>query len=94
MTHCNPLSGLRKNGSIGIPLPDTEARVAPLDDPSASVAPGTHGELLIRGPQVMRGYWQRPEETQEVLTDGWLRTGDIAVMDADGFFFIVAGRRT
>ncbi len=93
VTHCNPLGGLRKNGSIGIPLPDTEARVAPLDDPSASVAPGTHGELLIRGPQVMRGYWQRPEETQEALTDGWLRTGDIAIMDTDGFFFIVGRKK-
>ena len=93
VTHCNPLGGLRKNGSIGIPLPDTEARVAPLDDPSASAAPGTHGELLIRGPQVMRGYWQRPEETQEALTDGWLRTGDIAIMDTDGFFFIVGRKK-
>jgi long-chain acyl-CoA synthetase len=91
ITHCNPLFGLRKAGSIGIPLPDVEARIVDLETgetlpPAADMA----GELLIRGPQVMQGYWQRPEDTAEALDqDGWLRTGDIAKMDADGYFSIV-----
>ncbi len=80
VTHINPIRGCRKIGSIGIPLPNTDARIA--DD----------GELLIRGPQVMAGYWNRPEETAEVLEDGWLKTGDIVKMDEDNFF-IFADRK-
>ncbi len=60
-----------------------------MDDAGADVAPGEAGELLIKGPQVMRGYWQRPQDTANVLRDGWLATGDVAVMDEDGYLAIV-----
>jgi long-chain acyl-CoA synthetase len=91
ISHCNPLFGLRKPGSIGIPLPDVEAKVVDLES-DKPIPPGadTAGELLIRGPQVMKGYWNRPEDTAACLSpDGWLRTGDIAKIDADGYFAIV-----
>jgi long-chain acyl-CoA synthetase len=88
ITHANPLAGLIKEG-IGIPFPDTEARVVEMDDPAKGVAQGQIGELAVRGPQVMKGYWNKPEETALVLRDGWLLTGDIAKMDEDGYFFIV-----
>jgi long-chain acyl-CoA synthetase len=87
LTHANPL-GRARAGSIGIPLPDTDARIVDLET-GADVAPGESGELLIRGPQVMRGYWKRPEATVEAMGDGWFRTGDVAVMDGDGYFAIV-----
>lgn len=92
VTHSNPLQGERRVGSIGIPLPGTQARVA---DPQtgATLPPGEVGELLIRGPQVMRGYWNLPEQTAETLRDGWLHTGDLARMDEDGFFTIVDRQR-
>ena len=88
VTHCNPLFGRRKVGSIGLPYPDVEARVV---DPTTHepLPVGEVGELAVRGPQVMRGYWNRPEETAQVLADGWLFTGDIARMDEDGYFYIV-----
>jgi len=89
VTHVNPLDGRARDGSIGLPLPSTEVRLVD-PDTGQDVGPGEIGEILIRGPQVMRGYWKRPEETAAVLTpDGWLRTGDLAVMDEDGFFRIV-----
>jgi long-chain acyl-CoA synthetase len=87
LTHANPLERA-KPGSIGVPLPDTDARIVDLET-GADVKPGESGELLIRGPQVMRGYWKRPEATAEVLRDGWLSTGDVAVMDGEGYFAIV-----
>jgi len=87
LTHANPV-GRTKPGSIGVPLPDTDARIVDLET-GADVPPGASGELLIRGPQVMRGYWERPEETARVLADGWFRTGDVAVMDDEGYFRIV-----
>jgi long-chain acyl-CoA synthetase len=87
LTHANPVTR-PKPGSIGIPLPDTDARVVDLDS-GADVAPGQSGELLIRGPQVMRAYWQRPDETARAFRDGWFATGDVAVMDDDGYFAIV-----
>ncbi len=91
VTHANPLHGLRKVGSIGIPLPSTEARIVDLHDGRKPMKPGQIGELLVRGPQVMLGYWRQPEATQEVITsDGWLRTGDVAQMDPDGYFRIIA----
>jgi long-chain acyl-CoA synthetase len=91
VTHANPLSGLRKIGSIGIPFPNTEARIVDLRQGKRSVPQGQIGELSIRGPQVMMGYWQQPVETKRVLhADGWLLTGDVAQMDADGYFRIVA----
>jgi long-chain acyl-CoA synthetase len=82
-----PLNGQRHKDTIGIPAPMTEVRL--VDDRGEPVPPGQPGELIVRGPQVMRGYWQRPEATAEVLKDGWLYTGDVAVMDAEGTFKIV-----
>ncbi|MDB5807490.1 MAG: long-chain fatty acid--CoA ligase [Betaproteobacteria bacterium] len=87
-THSNPFSGRRRPGAIGLPLPDTEAKVVD-PDTGVTLPPDTPGELVLRGPQVMRGYWQRPEETALALRDGWLYTGDIAKMDEDGFFTII-----
>jgi long-chain acyl-CoA synthetase len=84
----NPLDLKEYNGSIGLPVPSTD--VAIWSDEGQPLPPGGIGELMVRGPQVMKGYWQRPEETAKVLDgDGWLRTGDIARMDEDGYFYIV-----
>ncbi|PWH16273.1 MAG: long-chain fatty acid--CoA ligase [Anaerolineae bacterium] len=91
ITHANPLNGLRKVGSIGIPLPSTEARIVDLQRGRKAVETGQIGELAIRGPQVMLGYWRNPEASHQVLLeDGWLLTGDVAIMDADGYFRIIA----
>jgi len=89
VTHANPLVGERREGSIGMPLPDTDVRLIDLDDPDRVVAQGERGELCISGPQVMLGYWNKPEETALVIRNGWLHTGDVAVMDPDGYFRIV-----
>jgi long-chain acyl-CoA synthetase len=83
----NPIGGLVKDSTIGIPLPSTDVRC--VDEDGNPVPNGEPGEIAIKGPQVMPGYWQRPDETARVLKDGWLRTGDIAVMDEDGYFRIV-----
>jgi long-chain acyl-CoA synthetase len=85
----NPIYGKRKAGTIGMPLPDTRARVVDPTDPDRTVPTGEAGELAINGPQVMRGYWNRPDESAQVLRDGWLLTGDMAVMDEEGYFQIV-----
>jgi long-chain acyl-CoA synthetase len=90
VTHVNPFSGgKRKVGSIGIPISDTECRIVNLDDGNTDVPVGESGELLVRGPQVMKGYRNNPEETTNTLADDWLHTGDIAKMDEDGYFYIV-----
>jgi long-chain acyl-CoA synthetase len=95
VTHINPIYGKRKFGTIGLPIPDTDCRIVDLDDPSKEMPPGEPGELAIAGPQVMKGYWNRPEETAEVIRkendDGarWFYTGDIATMDEEGYFSIV-----
>ena len=89
ITHLNPLRGIRKMGSIGLPFPDTMARVVSLEDGVTPLKSGEPGELLIQGPQVMPGYWNRPEDTAATLRGGWLHTGDVAVMDDEGYFFIV-----
>ena len=83
----NPLGGLQKDGTIGIPVPSTQIRCVDEDGNDAPV--GVPGELIARGPQIMKGYWQRDEDTAMSLEGGWLRTGDIAQMDADGYFTIV-----
>jgi len=88
VTHCNPMNGIVKE-CIGIPFPDTDAKLVDPEDPSKPVGPGEAGELAVRGPQVMKGYWNHPDETAAVLRDGWLLTGDIAKMDEDGYFSIV-----
>ena len=91
VTHANPLGGDRKVGSIGIPLPSTEHRIVDLAHRNKDVKPGQLGELAVRGPQVMMGYWNNPQATAEVLTeDGWLLTGDIAQQDEDGYVRIIA----
>lgn len=84
---CNPIAGGDIVGTIGMPLPSTEIRL--VDDDGVQVPLGKEGEVVARGPQVMQGYWQRPDETAKVLVDGWLKTGDVAVMAENGFFKIV-----
>ena len=84
----NPIHGHRKSGTIGVPIPNTEARIVHLET-RENLNPGQVGELAIKGPQVMKEYWKMPEETAEVLQDGWLYTGDMAIMDHEGFFSIV-----
>ncbi len=87
---CNPAVGVNKTGSIGVPMTQTEIELRDPADPARRVPLGERGELCIRGPQVMLGYWNRPEETAASFTpDGFFRTADIAVMDADGYLFIV-----
>ncbi len=88
-THVNPVDGERREGSIGLPLPSTEARVVDLETGTRVLGPNEVGELSVRGPQVMRGYYLQPAETAAVLADGWLRTGDVARIDPDGYAYIV-----
>lgn len=91
VTHCNPLfgAGKQKVGSIGVPYPDVEARIVDLDTGDRELPTGEAGELVLRGPQLMDGYYRKPEETARTLRDGWLHTGDIARVDEDGYFSIV-----
>ena len=90
VTHVNPLTkGVVKDGSIGPPFSATDARVVSLDDGARPLKVGEVGELAVKGPQVMKGYWRQEEETKAVLRDGWFLTGDIAKMDEDGYFYIV-----
>jgi long-chain acyl-CoA synthetase len=89
ITHLNPADGSHRFGSIGLPLPGTEARIVDMEVGSIELPPGKPGELAIRGPQVMRGYAKQPDETAGSLRNGWLYTGDIAYMDEDGFFYIM-----
>lgn len=88
-THCNPIMGENRTGSIGLPLPDVDARIISLEDEKTVLPPGEPGELVIHGPQLMQGYHNMPEETALALREGWLYTGDIAYMDKDGYFFLV-----
>ncbi|MEN1968284.1 long-chain-fatty-acid--CoA ligase [Lentibacillus sp. N15] len=87
VTHANFVWGNRVNGSIGIPWPDTDAKI--LDNDLNEVEIGETGELAVKGPQVMKGYWNKPDETEQVLKNGWLLTGDIGYMDEQGYFYIV-----
>jgi len=88
-THINPFEGRRKVGSIGIPLSDTYCKLVDVDETEKEVPIGERGEIAIRGPQVMKGYRNMPEETALTIKDGWLHTGDIATMDEEGYFYIV-----
>jgi long-chain acyl-CoA synthetase len=88
VTHCNPIYGERRPGSIGLPLPGTRARVVH-PDTGGPLPPGEVGELAVSGPQVMQGYWNRPEETAEIIREGWLLTGDMVRMDEQGYFYMV-----
>jgi long-chain acyl-CoA synthetase len=90
VTHCNPISGgVVKDGSIGPPFSETDAVIVDPEDRDRVLPVGEVGELAVKGPQVMKGYWNQKEETDAVLRDGWLLTGDIAKMDEDGYFYIV-----
>lgn len=86
---CNPYNGTGRPGSIGQPLAATEVKLLDRDDPTRDAAPGVPGELAVRGPQIMRGYWNRPEADADSFADGWLRTGDVAVIEDDGYVRIV-----
>ncbi len=85
----NPYEGVAKDGSIGQPLPGTEVVLVDKDDPTRLAAPGESGEITVTGPQVMRGYWNKPAETANVFVDGRLRTGDVGTIDADGYLYVV-----
>ncbi|MGH2529292.1 MAG: long-chain-fatty-acid--CoA ligase [Actinomycetota bacterium] len=89
VTHANPIGGRVRTGTIGLPVPDTDCKIVRLEAPDREVEPGQPGELCIRGPQVMLGYWNRPDETALMIRSGWLHTGDVAIMDPDGYFRIV-----
>lgn len=89
VTHCNPINGLRKKGTIGLPVSLTDARVVDLETGEKDLPLGEIGELVVQGPQVMKGYWNHPEETAQTIRNGWLHTGDMARMDDQGFFYIV-----
>ena len=86
---CNPYEGEARDGSIGQPLPSTRVRLVDREDPTRPAPDGEPGELVVAGPQIMRGYWQRPDADGATFVDGWLRTGDVATIDADGFIAIV-----
>jgi long-chain acyl-CoA synthetase len=98
VTHTTASLARRKPGSIGLPLPDTDAKIVDLETGSSEVIVGEEGELCISGPQVMKGYWNRPEETATALRPDetgrlWLHTGDVARMDEDGYFYIVQRKK-
>jgi long-chain acyl-CoA synthetase len=90
----NPVRGIKKTGSVGMPLPDVDLLIVDADDPAKELAQGEMGEIVIRAPQIMQGYWNRPEETKEMLRvspsgDRMLYTGDLGYLDSDGYLFIV-----
>ncbi len=92
VTHCNPVKGKRVAGSIGMPVTDTDCRIVDAETGEA-LSLGEVGELCVRGPQIMKGYWNRPDETEKTLKDGWLFTGDVARMDKKGYFYIVERKK-
>ena len=88
VTHCNPLTENCRNGSIGIPFPNVESAI--LDSKTGKPLPlGEEGEIVVKGPNIMQGYWNRPDENEAIFINGWMRTGDIGKMDADGYFYVV-----
>jgi long-chain acyl-CoA synthetase len=89
VTHVGPLDGTARPGTIGVPLPDTDALIVDPESGTEILPPGQVGEVIVRAPQVMAGYWNDPEATAIALRDGWLYTGDLGTRDADGFFKIV-----
>ncbi len=93
VTHVNPLNGMRKTGSVGIPVPGTDQKVVDIETGEKELGINEEGELCLKGPQVMLGYWNRPEETAKVLRDGWLYTGDLAKIDEDGYCYIVGRKK-
>ncbi len=93
VTHCNPLYGTRKVQSIGVPLPNTDAKAVDAETGTRDMPTNGVGELIVQGPQVMRGYWNRPAETEAMIKGGWLYTGDLCRIDEDGFCFIVGRKK-
>jgi long-chain acyl-CoA synthetase len=89
VTHSNPILGMKKVGSIGMPFPDVDCKIVDAEDGETEMDFHQPGELILKGPQVMKGYWNNPEETANTLRDGWLYTGDIGTVDEDGYFYIV-----
>ncbi len=89
LTHVNPIHGTRKIGSIGIPVADTDAKIISIEDGETEMPVGQTGEICVKGPQLMQGYWNKPDETAKMIRNGWLHTGDIGKMDEDAFFFVV-----
>jgi long-chain acyl-CoA synthetase len=89
VTHSNPVNGKRKIGSVGLAFPDTQVKLVDIEDYTKIVPMGERGEIMIKGPQVMKGYWNKPEETENQLKDGWILTGDIGKLDEDGYLYIV-----
>jgi len=85
----NPVLGMKKAGSIGVPFPDNDVRLVDVESGAEDVKPGDPGEIIMKGPLIMQGYWNNPSETAGQLRDGWLHTGDIAQADEDGYLFIV-----
>ncbi len=86
---CNPLRGVNKPGSVGLPVPGTIVEIVSVEDPARAMPQGERGEVVVRGPQVMAGYWRKPEATAEVLSEGRLRTGDVGYLDDEGYLFLV-----
>ena len=93
VTHCNPQKGINKTGSIGLPFPDVECKIVDVNDANKIMPIGKEGELLIKGPQMMMGYYNNQKETETAICDGWLYTGDVVYMDEDGYFFIVGRKK-
>ncbi|HLI06180.1 MAG TPA: long-chain fatty acid--CoA ligase [Ktedonobacteraceae bacterium] len=88
VTHCNPLNGDVRDGSVGLPMPNVDAAIMK-PETHELLPPGGIGEIVVKGPNIMKGYWNRPEETQNTFYNGWMRTGDIGRMDEEGYFYIV-----
>jgi long-chain acyl-CoA synthetase len=84
-----PIHGQYKEGSVGVPLPDVDVRIVDMETGDKTLSSGEFGEIIIRAPQIMEGYWMRPQETAEMIRDGWVYTGDLGHMDEDGYLFIV-----
>lgn len=93
VTHRNPIGGLQKKGSIGIPIANTDAKIVDVETGEIELPVGEVGELIVRGPQIMKGYWNNPVETSKTIRNGWLYTGDLAKMDEDGYFYIVGRKK-
>jgi long-chain acyl-CoA synthetase len=89
VTHCNPIFGENRTGSIGLPFPGVVAKIVDLEDPSKEMPVGERGQLAVKGPQVMQGYLNRDEDNKNIFHNGFILTGDIAIMDEDGYFYIV-----
>ena len=92
-THATPITGKRNYFSAGMAYPDTESKVVDTQVSEVEVPPGREGELLVRGPQIMKGYWKAPEETARILVDGWLHTGDVVRIDEEGWLYVVGRKR-